>query len=70
MRDFLLRLRYWETWTGGAGLLPAGLIFSALMPIIGFVIGVVLLTKNENVDGVTVLVASCIGAVLWATLLG
>ena len=70
VRTFFLRLRYWETWTGSVGLLVPGLIFSLLLPIIGFVIGVVLLTRSENLDGLTVLVASCFGAVLWTVLIG
>lgn len=70
VRAFFLRLRYWDTWTGSAGLLVPGLVFSLVMPIIGFVIGIVLLTRNENLDGITVLVASCIGAGLWLALIG
>lgn len=39
------------------------------MPIIGFVLGVVMIAKDRVLDGATVLVISCVAGVLWVALL-
>lgn len=50
------------------GLARAGYVTSVLMPVVGFVIGAVLLTKDRVGKGVAVLVMSVLAATLWTVI--
>jgi hypothetical protein len=50
-------------------LTTAGIILSVVIPIVGFVIGVVLLIKNRVGAGIACLVISVLAGVVWAALL-
>ncbi len=52
----------------GDGLVPVGYILGVLFPIIGFVIGIVLLARRNN-HGAGVMVVSVVAFVVWASIL-
>ena len=52
-----------------SGLIAAGFILAILMPIIGFIIGIVLLAKSQAGPGVGCLVVSVIAFFVWTSVL-
>jgi hypothetical protein len=55
--------------SGGGGLVAAGFIFAFLMPLIGFVIGIVLLAKNRTGEGIAIIVLAVLVVALYASTL-
>lgn len=78
-------VRYWDgaVWVGepkpvtampmphndGSGLIGVGWVMSVFMPLIGGIIGIILLTKNRTDHGIGMIVVSIIAATIYYTLL-
>lgn len=71
------RERYWngEAWEQderGSGLVPVGYITAVILPIVGFIIGIVLATRRDDpttsVHGPYIVLTAIVAAVFWATI--
>lgn len=51
------------------GLVTAGIITALIIPVIGFIIGIVLLAKSKPGPGIACLVLSIVAFFVWASLL-
>jgi hypothetical protein len=54
--------------SGSSGLVEIGYLTSVLLPIVGAIIGIVLLTKSEDEHGTRVLIASIVCGIAWFVL--
>lgn len=71
--------RFWDgsEWTDSVapasrsyvGMLIAGIVAAILLPIAGFIVGIVLASKSQVAAGVFCMCLSVVGAALWASML-